>query len=146
MIRFLLLLPLAVLLTAAGCNTTESVTPSASVEVAATGDPILLAVGEAVEVDGHALRFVDVVEDSRCPTNVVCVWEGRAKVQLSASSPEGNEARQVLTLPYSAMTDEEKATWDIGGLTVTLHALLPYPDGESATSTRQVELRIVPAG
>lgn len=29
------------------------------------------------------VEFVRVVEDSRCPTDVTCVWAGEVKVQLS---------------------------------------------------------------
>ena len=40
------------------------------------------------------IRFVQVVEDSRCPTDVTCVWAGNAKVRVEVDSAgavlEGN--------------------------------------------------------
>lgn len=31
------------------------------------------------------IKFVDILEDSRCPPNVQCVWAGNAKVRLAVS-------------------------------------------------------------
>lgn len=146
MLRSLLALPLAFLLAAGGCNGSQS-SVSANVETAATGEPFLLGLGETVEVGGHSLQFVDVVEDSRCPSDVDCVWEGRAKVQLAASSPDTDEGRQVLTLPYASMTDDESDSWSVGGLKVRVHDLVPYPraDGPPAEEP-QVRLSVSAEG
>jgi hypothetical protein len=45
------------------------------------------------EVDGitGTLTFVSILEDSRCPTNVVCIWEGQARLSFNVSVP----ARQI---------------------------------------------------
>ena len=32
--------------------------------------------------DEFSIRFVEVFADSRCPTDVVCVWEGQAEIEL----------------------------------------------------------------
>lgn len=46
---------------------------------------IQLAPKQQAVFDRHGLtvEFVRVVEDSRCPTDVTCVWAGEVKVQLS---------------------------------------------------------------
>jgi hypothetical protein len=43
-----------------------------------------LALGESVMVEGSGvtLTFEDVPSDSRCPTDVVCVWAGNAQVRV----------------------------------------------------------------
>src|SRR5215510_15692192 len=43
--------------------------------------------GQEVVVRGEKLRinFVGVVDESRCPTGAVCVWEGNAVVVLDVS-------------------------------------------------------------
>lgn len=146
MLRSFLALPLAVLLAAAGCNGSQN-TVSSDVQAAATGDPFFLELGDAVQVDGHSLRFVDVVEDSRCPEDVTCIWEGRAKVQIAASDPTGAEERQVLTLPYGSMGEDERSTWTVGGLVVRLHDLTPYPNSERPSEDPpRVELSVVSEG
>ena len=39
------------------------------------------ALGQTTYVNGLKLRPLEVIEDSRCPTNVVCVWAGRIIVR-----------------------------------------------------------------
>jgi hypothetical protein len=41
--------------------------------------------GQAVDV-----TFVSILEDSRCPKNVVCIWEGQAKLQFKVGIPSMN--------------------------------------------------------
>ena len=47
-----------------------------------------IAVGATVGIDGSALaiRFDTVSEDSRCPTDAQCVWEGNATLRLTVDS------------------------------------------------------------
>ena len=54
-------------------------------------------IGEAILVNGLRLRPVDVVEDSRCPTNVQCVWAGRVRISVRIGAPDGSgiEAREL---------------------------------------------------
>ena len=37
--------------------------------------------GETVQIGGIGIRPLSVVEDSRCPANADCVWEGRIVVR-----------------------------------------------------------------
>lgn len=46
--------------------------------------------GKSVEV-----TFVSIIEDSRCPKNVVCIWEGLAKLQFKVSIPSVNLVKTV---------------------------------------------------
>jgi len=39
------------------------------------------ALGQLVYVNGLKIRPLEIVEDSRCPSNVVCVWPGRIIVR-----------------------------------------------------------------
>lgn len=36
--------------------------------------------GETVQLDDVAFSLTEILEDSRCPSDVTCVWAGRAKV------------------------------------------------------------------
>jgi len=56
----------------------------ASLRVAAPGVPFTMEVGDAVGLGSGAttVRFVEVVEDSRCPEDETCVWEGAVIVAL----------------------------------------------------------------
>jgi len=43
------------------------------------GQEFSLRIGESASIRGEELqvKFSEVTEDSRCPTGVVCIWEGR---------------------------------------------------------------------
>lgn len=59
-----------------------------------------LAIGQEARITGENLRisFKDVIEDSRCPLNVTCVWEGRAS-SLIHLTYEDNTYTLVLSEP-----------------------------------------------
>ncbi|MGQ0704350.1 MAG: hypothetical protein ACT4PM_14610 [Gemmatimonadales bacterium] len=70
------LLWLAAVLLGAGCDGITTVS-----ELPATAT---LEVGDELRLPGRNLRLVleEVAEDSRCPVNALCVWEGRVIVQF----------------------------------------------------------------
>ena len=40
---------------------------------------------EAAAKGGVKVRFVELVEDSRCPTDTNCIWAGNAKIKVRVS-------------------------------------------------------------
>lgn len=67
------------------------------------------------------VKWLEVAEDSRCPTNTNCVWEGQARVSLLV-----NGDPMSLTL-RKGKPEEAKATH--GGYVFEALQLDPYPDG-----------------
>ncbi|HLA73373.1 MAG TPA: hypothetical protein VK624_17825 [Steroidobacteraceae bacterium] len=51
------------------------------------GEEFTLALGESVGIEQKnvIVKFEKVIEDSRCPMNARCVWEGNARIALRAS-------------------------------------------------------------
>ena len=47
--------------------------------------------GQAGEVNGLRFRPLEVVEDSRCPARVQCVWAGRVVLHVGVGKPGGGE-------------------------------------------------------
>lgn len=49
--------------------------------------PFDIRVGQEVTLDGGsiAVRFAGVAEDSRCPVDAVCIWQGNARLNMSAA-------------------------------------------------------------
>jgi hypothetical protein len=96
-----------------------------------TGDDdpqtVELGVGDEVAIPGTVLRvpFLGVEEDSRCPVDVTCVWEGNAAVELGLTASSGPTHLHVLNTAL-----EPKAV-DFNGVRVTLVGVAPQPrDGE----------------
>lgn len=143
MLRAFLLLPAVAFLMAAGCRTTQPSDASAPptgtrVAQAGVGDPLAIALGETVQHNGHSIRFVSVVEDSRCPVDVTCVWEGRAKVALTIDG-----TATTLTVPYGAQRDDEPSSLETGMIAVEVVGLDPYPGSPDAQAGAPVTLRVV---
>ena len=57
------------------------------------------SLGQVAEAGGATIRPIQVIEDSRCPTDVVCVWAGRLVLLAEVNYRGGSEAyRGNLTL------------------------------------------------
>ena len=60
-------------------STVSFVIAACSSNAVSLGQEFSLHIGESASIRGEKLqfRFLEVTEDSRCPTGVVCIWEGR---------------------------------------------------------------------
>jgi hypothetical protein len=112
MIRCWLVLPLfAVALAACGRG------GSATAIETALGAPVQLAPGQAVVIENANLevRFAGIASDSRCPSDVTCLWAGEVVVQLAVRS-DGRTTQHEIREMHSAT---------IGGYTVAVLQVLP---------------------
>lgn len=60
-----------------------------------TGGLAWAAIGEKVYVDGPHVTPLEVIEDSRCPANVQCVWAGRLKIRARIHLGSGDQEREL---------------------------------------------------
>ena len=67
------------------------------------------------------LRFLDVVEDSRCPKDAQCIWAGNAKVKVQINKPGGTPKI------FEINSGIEPQTILIEGYEIRLVALTPEP-------------------
>ena len=63
------------------------------VTTAPTGENPTAALGETAYANGVRVRPIAVVEDSRCPALVRCVWEGRLTVRARMNGPGWTQIR-----------------------------------------------------
>jgi hypothetical protein len=77
----------------------------------------------AIEGTGITVTFEDVLEDSRCPINAVCVWAGNARIQLAVNTPARHVVLQTRSDSNYAVVYQE----GIRQLVVQLGTLLPEP-------------------
>jgi hypothetical protein len=101
----------------------------------AEADPVAFTLNEAFRLPGGMeaattgddlrLRFTDVLEDSRCPTEVECFWTGQARIAIQVQ-PAGREptTTEFNTNPAPGQTI---LTARAGEYTITLQQLDPYP-------------------
>jgi hypothetical protein len=82
------LIPLLALLALAACAT---VPPGGSAGPTA-------AIGEVATVGGLHVRPIELLEDSRCPASVQCVWAGQVRVLVEVTRSDGAHQQRDLTL------------------------------------------------
>ena len=90
------------------------------------GQNFELALGEAAACDcgGLTITFTEVLEDSRCPTGVECVWEGQAKIQFQLKMEDGEETIELIRRPGH----DELARDTVGNDIYNLLEVSPYPE------------------
>jgi hypothetical protein len=119
-----LLVSLSTLL-AAGCATSTG-----AVRPIGLGQEQQLAPGESVQVGGLRVTFTRVENDSRCPVDVVCVWEGDALVKLELSAPpQDAETRELHTAGGAGVRETTFGQFSIElvRLLPTTHSQQPIP-------------------
>ena len=84
-----------------------------------------LKAGQRVNLKGTSLRikFLAVETDSRCPSDVNCVWAGNAAVQFQLTNGRGNKTVTLNTGRGGAFVSEV----EYKGYKVKLVDLSPYP-------------------
>jgi hypothetical protein len=97
----------------------------------AVNEEFTLAPGQTAEVAGTPLQitFQSVRDDSRCPTDVTCIWEGDATVVLKVKDGTDETSPELHT---SGGTGSRKVP--AGEYTISLVRLDPAPN-----STRPIE-------
>ncbi|MCH2489990.1 MAG: hypothetical protein MK211_07555 [Flavobacteriales bacterium] len=89
---------------------------------------VKIPLGETVQIADVTIRFVEVLEDSRCPTNVTCVWAGEARIVLEMSAANGQSERKEVTLKGQVPPSEMIHTiFKDSDLHLYIMALNPYP-------------------
>lgn len=89
-----------------------------------------LKIGETQTLpNGAIIKFTDVLEDSRCPVDVDCVWEGNFKIQLYVDG-------KVILLN----TNLEPKVIDINGTKVSIKKVLPEADSKKKIEKNEYEV------
>jgi len=80
--------------------------------------PVVLGVGDTLDLpDGAVLEFVELVEDSRCPADAFCVWQGQARLAF-----EHDGEPFILTF-----LSADEATVMLGAYGLQVLDVQPYP-------------------
>ncbi len=78
------------------------------------GEEFELAVHQTAQISAEkiSVTFQEVLEDSRCPVDVTCIWAGLAKVSLQVSvSGQEREIRLSTSPPENSAVFENHTFW-----------------------------------
>ena len=91
-------------------------------------DSVRVRVGQSIAVEGVRVRFTAVESDSRCPMDVVCVWQGDAVANFAVK--QNCDCRTpAIELKLHTTLEPKRGTGY--GFSVELRQLQPYPQSSS---------------
>ena len=95
------------------------------------GQPFSMRINQTVNIEpaGIELTFVNVTEDSRCPSDVQCVWAGQVSIIVNVTA-QGTNSSLDLTL-----TGGQSEAKSVGNYSLKLVDVQPYP-----ISTEEISL------
>ena len=101
------------------------------------GEEFSLSMGQSATIEGQVLRitFEDVIEDSRCPSDVTCIWAGRVSCIIKLAD---GSAPYRMVLTESGLTDQYTSE-TYREYQLAFH-VRPYP--EAGQSIRRDEYRL----
>ena len=76
------------------------------------------------------VKFVKVTEDSRCPSDVVCIWAGQVSVLINVN----DNGKDLGDIKLTLGANKDDAVKDIGEYYLKLIVVKPYP-----ISTKRIE-------
>jgi hypothetical protein len=117
-----------------------SCAPKSDYKTFSLGDSFNLTVGQSASIDGDdlAIKFIDVIADSRCPLGVECFWQGEV-VCLVEITHSGTGQQKVLT--YPGLTQEpSKAQFGSYQLTFSVE---PYPEAGKEIEKSEYRLNLL---
>lgn len=94
-------------------------------------ETVRVRVGQTRSVDRRKLsiKFISIVEDSRCPINARCIWAGNAKIKLAVSKRKAGAK----TFEIELNTGLKPDTLTVFGYEIKFVDLSPHPGETNAT-------------
>ena len=57
---------------------------------------VKIPLGETIHFENASVKFLKVLEDSRCPKDVTCIWEGQARLLVEVTEIDKDPAQMEL--------------------------------------------------
>lgn len=126
--NFLLILATATMILAVGCKT-EEVPPTDGAEGIIINIEQVKTIGDS----GLKIHFISVEEDSRCPKDAICFWEGQVLVKIGVSLSGLDLGSHIIGL--SSRPEVQKSV-TLEDYTIELLEVNPYPVSSEPYSIR----------
>lgn len=108
-------------------------------EVIRSGQEFELKINQEamIEGEGLAVAFESVLEDSRCPEGVDCIWSGNAKIRLRSNKQK--QAPAIIELN----TDVGAKSSSYSNYEIRLVALKPRPKADKAVQPNEYKATLI---
>jgi hypothetical protein len=114
--------------------------PKIDSKTVSLGDSFSLTVGQSASIDGEdlAIKFIDIIADSRCPLGVECIWQGEVACLMEITH-SGTGQQKVLT--YPGLT-QELSKAQLGSYQLTF-SVEPYPEAGKEIKKSEYRLNLL---
>ncbi|PKA82832.1 hypothetical protein ATE92_0972 [Ulvibacter sp. MAR_2010_11] len=103
---------------------------------------IKVALGESAQIGPVIIKFLDVVEDSRCPEYVTCVWAGRVVVNVEVKAKgKPTEIKKLIFGQTKPGESIDNILYSVSGYSLEATMVTPYPK-ESTNEIKDYALLI----
>lgn len=103
-----------------------------------------LLIGDQAKVADIEIRFVEVLEDSRCPKDVNCVWAGEAKVVIELYKYNKFLEKKILIItPTSYLQEKLPIVFSSKDSQTRLFNLQPYPNFRTPIKKEDYYLQLI---
>jgi len=98
--------------------------------------------GETIILKGVSIKFMEVLEDSRCPEGVDCIWAGRAIVKVKVTANGKSEEKLLIFGEIRAGEEKNTNLYSSANFAINGLSLTPYPTAESAGNINNYTLLV----
>jgi len=119
---------------------TATCAPKIDDKTVSLGESFSLTIGQSASIDGEdlAIEFIDIITDSRCPLEVVCIWQGEVACLVEITH-SGTGQEKVLT--YPGLT-QELSEAQFGSYQFTF-SVEPYPEAGKEIKKSEYRLNLL---
>lgn len=101
-----------------------------------------IALGETVLFEDAAISFKKVIEDSRCPKDVDCIWAGQARVLIAVKTNGISTEKELIFHGSNFGTAHENTLFFTETKTYIGYRLSPYPVSAVSPEKRNYTLEV----
>jgi hypothetical protein len=92
---------------------------------------VRIPLGETAQLGDVSVKFNEVLEDSRCPKDVTCIWAGRARVQLEVTMKDkAMMQKEVIIGQTKPGESANPVLYNSDGIYLKVSAVTPHPTSE----------------
>lgn len=109
------------------------------------GRSIILNQGEFKKIPNTNLtaKYIQITEDSRCPEDVTCVWQGLAKVEIELSSDTARpQVIELSTMDFEGSNAKQTKVFNDYAITLLQVSPLRNKDGSRSTIKNGIEISV----
>jgi len=104
---------------------------------------VKLPIGQPMTIEGYTITFLKVIEDSRCPKNVECVWAGMIQVLVEIEDENNNTSQEKLVFQgQQLLQNDSNFSLELKEQKLSFIGVKPYPNASSSIEPDEYRLLI----